>query len=382
MKRVPFNQPYLTGREIDYIREAFAKNHTAGNGEFTRRCQNFFEDRYAFGKCLLTQSCTDALEMCALLAEIGPGDEVILPSYTFVSTANAFALRGARLRFVDSESGRPHINARSAVELITERTKAIVVVHYGGTAVEMDPILEAARDRGIIVIEDAAQAVDSFYQGRALGSLGDLATFSFHETKNIISGEGGMLVVNDPRLVRRSEILWEKGTNRSAFFRGEVDKYQWVDLGSSFLPSEITAATLWAQLECLDSIQKTRVAIWESYQDAFEPVAGRLGFGLPGISAHETVNGHLYYVICRSLDERTRLSEHLRERGINAVFHYQSLHCSPYFAGEHDGRMLPESDRYSDTLLRLPLFHELGKTDAARIANEVIAFFENESNSL
>lgn len=373
---IPFNKPFYSGNEIEHIRAAFAAGQTAGNGIFTRRCQEFFEERYGFGKCLLTQSCTDALEMTALLAKIGPGDEVILPSYTFVSTANAFALRGARLVFCDSEERRPHIDVRALAGLVTERTRAIVVVHYGGTAVEMGPVMELVRDKGILVIEDAAQAIDSFWKDRALGAIGDVATFSFHETKNVISGEGGMLVINRPELMERAEILWEKGTNRSAFFRGEVAKYQWVDLGSSFLPSELTAATLWAQLECLESIQERRVAIWNAYHRELAPAAERLGFGVPHVSADETVNGHLYYVLCGSLDERTRLIAFLRERGIYAVFHYQSLHDSPYFADKHDGRGLPEADRYSDTLVRLPLFHELGEENAMRIGREVIRFFE------
>lgn len=373
---IPFNKPYYSGREIDYVREAFANGQTAGNGAFTRRCQAFFEERYGFGKCLLTQSCTDALEMAALLAGIEPGDEVILPSYTFVSTANAFALRGAQLRFVDSEPGRPHLDVRAALALVTGRTKAVVVVHYGGTAADLEPLEADARERGFLLIEDAAQAVDSRYRDRPLGGIGDLATFSFHETKNIISGEGGMLVVNRPDLVARAEILWEKGTNRSAFFRGEVDKYQWVDVGSSFLPSELTAATLWAQLECLDSIQAARLAIWNAYHAVLAPAARRLGFSVPGVGPDETVNGHLYYVVCASLDERTRLITHLRAQGIYAVFHYQSLHDSPYFAGKHDGRALPHADHFSNALVRLPLFRELGEELAEEIAREVIAFYE------
>ncbi|MGC1479418.1 MAG: dTDP-4-amino-4,6-dideoxygalactose transaminase [Chthoniobacterales bacterium] len=373
---IPFNKPYYSGTEIEHIREAFAGGQTAGNGPFTRRCQEFFESRYGLGKCLLTQSCTDALEMTALLAGIEAGDEVILPSYTFVSTANAFALRGAKLVFCDSEADRPHIDAGAVAGLVTDRTKAIVVVHYGGTAVEMEPVMAVAKERGILVIEDAAQAIDSFYHGRALGGIGDLATFSFHETKNVISGEGGLLVINRADLIERAEVLWEKGTNRSAFFRGEVAKYQWVDVGSSFLPSELTAATLWAQLEHLESIQARRMGIWQAYDAVLRPAAERLGFGVPLVNYGETVNGHLYYVLCESLEERTELIGWLRDRGIYAVFHYQSLHDSPYFAGKHDGRKLQWADRYSDSLVRLPLFHELGEAGAEGIAAEVIRFFE------
>jgi dTDP-4-amino-4,6-dideoxygalactose transaminase len=375
---IPFNKPYYSGRELDYIREAFENGQTAGNGVFTRRCQEFFENRYRFGKCLLTQSCTAALEMSALLANVGPEDEIILPSYTFVSTANAFALRGAKLVFCDSEPSRPHIDAQAVLDLITPRTRAIVVVHYGGTAARMRPIVEVARERGILLIEDAAHAIDSRYSGAPLGTIGDLATFSFHETKNIISGEGGMLVINRPDLVARAEILWEKGTNRSAFFRGEVDKYQWIDLGSSFLPSEITAATLWSQLECLDAIQARRVAIWRAYHEVLEPASSRLGFHVPLVNEGESVNGHLYYVVCSSLDQRTRLIAHLRKGGVYAVFHYQSLHGSPYFSAQHDGRRLPWSDHYSDALVRLPLFFELGQGGAGSIAAAVIEFFEAE----
>ncbi len=362
---IPFNKPYYTGRELKYVAEAFERGQTAGNGEFTRRCQNFFEERYGFPKCLLTQSCTDALEMCALLARIEPGDEVIVPSYTFVSTANAFVLRGATIKFADSEVGRPHVCPADIERLITPRTKVIVVVHYGGTAVDLTRILEVARRHGILVVEDAAQAVDSRYHGRPLGSLGDLATFSFHETKNIISGEGGMLVINRADLCERAEILWEKGTNRSAFFRGEVAKYQWIDVGSSFLPSELTAATLWSQLESLDEIQSRRVALWHRYDESLREVVARNGLGSPLIGEGGTVNGHLYYLICRSLEERTELIAHLKRGGVHAVFHYQSLHSSPFHpAGSVDGE-LPNSDRFTDRLLRLPMFYSLSEDDVA-----------------
>ena len=373
---IPFNKPYYTGKEVDYVRQAFERQHTAGNGYFTKLCQNFFEERYQFAKCLLTQSCTDALEMCALLARIQPGDEVILPSYTFVSTANAFALRGAILRFADSEPGRPHIDAGHIERLITPRTRAIVVVHYGGTAVDLHSIAELARRHDILLIEDAAQAVDSFYHGKPLGSIGDLAAFSFHETKNIISGEGGMLVINNPELLLRAEILWEKGTNRSAFFRGEVAKYQWMDIGSSFLPSEITAATLWAQLQVLDDIQSRRVSIWRQYESLLREASERHGFTLPLIQDGETVNGHLFYLICSSLEERTELIKWLKERQIHAVFHYQCLHSSPYHSmqGRHDD--LDSADRFSDCLLRLPFFYELGDSDIQMISKAVRDFYE------
>lgn len=374
--RIPFNKPYFTGAEVEYIRQAFQANHTAGNGVFTRRCQEFFEERYRFHKCLLTQSCTDALEMCALLARIQPGDEVIVPSYTFVSTANAFVLQGARIRFCDSEPGSPHLDPAALRELIRPNTRAIVVVHYGGVSADMQPIVELAREHELILVEDAAQAIESSFGGRPLGGIGDLSTFSFHETKNIICGEGGMLVINNPEYADRAEILWEKGTNRSAFFRGEVDKYRWVDLGSSFLPSELTAAALWAQLEQLEAIQTRRMAAWRTYHEILEPVSKRLGFEVPSIRPGATANGHLYYLVCRSCEERTALIRELDHQGINAVFHYQALHQSPFSVDLHEAVALPHAERYSDCLLRLPLFAELGEACARRVAHAVMDFYE------
>ena len=270
MMNIPFNKPHMTGKETEYIRQAVASGKISGNGEFTKRCQAFFEDRYAFPKCLLTTSCTDALEMAAILTGVGPGDEVIVPSYTFVSTALAFVRQGAKVVFCDSLRGNPNMDPADVERLVTPRTKVLVPVHYAGVACDMDAVMAIARRHGLLVVEDAAQAIDSYYTGadgvrRPLGSIGHLACFSFHETKNIISGEGGMLVVNDPSFVRRAEIIWEKGTNRAEFFRGEVNKYGWKDIGSSFLPSEIVAAFLWAQLENLDEIQCRRRQIWDMY---------------------------------------------------------------------------------------------------------------------
>jgi len=373
---IPFNKPYYTGKEVDYVRQAFERQHTAGNGYFTKLCQKFFEERCGFAKCLLTQSCTDALEMCALLARIQPGDEVILPSYTFVSTANAFALRGAALRFADSEAGRPHLDTRHVEKLITPRTRAIVVVHYGGTSVDLLGIAALARKHGILLIEDAAHAIESFYHGQPLGSFGDLSAFSFHETKNIISGEGGMLVINNPELILRAEILWEKGTNRSAFFRGEVAKYQWMDVGSSFLPSEITAAALWSQIQAIDDIQSRRVSIWRQYESHLSDVAEKFSFSLPLIQEGETVNGHLFYLTCASLEERTALITWLRERQIQAVFHYQCLHSSPYHSLQCEPDDLQSADRFSDCLLRLPFYYELSDSDIRRISSSVREFYE------
>jgi len=356
---IPFNKAYLTGRETYYIHEAVHSGKLSGNGDFTKKCQQFLQAKYAFRKCLLTSSCTDALEMSTILAGINPGDEVIMPSYTFVSTANAFVLRGAKIVFADSRKDHPGMDEGSIEQLITPRTKAIVPVHYAGIACNMDLIMGLAKKYHLLVVEDAAQAIDSFYKGKPLGGIGHLSAFSFHDTKNIISGEGGMLVVNDPAFVQRAEIIWEKGTNRSAFFRGEVDKYGWVDIGSSFLPSEITAAFLWAQLENLDHIQSVRKAHWEYYNKHLSEWAAELDIELPSLPDYATNNAHMFYLVCKSLEQRTALISHLKKADIVAVFHYLSLHKSPFYESLHDGRELPESDRYTDCLLRLPLFYEL-----------------------
>ncbi|CAE6889050.1 dTDP-4-amino-4,6-dideoxygalactose transaminase [Paraburkholderia domus] len=372
---IPFNKPYLHGRELVYIAEAVASGKISGDGIFSKRCHQYFENRYAIKKALLTTSCTDALEMAALLLKIQEGDEVILPSYTFVSTANAFVLRGARLVFADSYATDPNIDPEQVERLITPRTKAIVVVHYAGVACDMDRILEIANRNGIAVIEDAAQAIDSFYKGRPLGSIGALGAFSFHETKNIISGEGGLLTVNDEQYMARAEIIREKGTNRSAFFRGEVDKYGWVDIGSSFLPSEIVAAYLYAQLEQLDAIQARRLAIHQRYTNQLKDLTERGCFELPHIPVWATNNAHMFYVVCRSLDERTRLVQYLKDRSIVSVFHYLSLHSSTFYADKHDGRILPNSDRYTECLLRLPLYYELSDKQVDRVCDGLEGFF-------
>lgn len=395
--KIPFNKPYQTGKELEYIQDAIQRGKISGNGYYTQKCQQFFESKYNFGKCLLTSSCTDALEMAAILLDIQPGDEVILPSYTFVSTANAFVLRGASIVFVDSREDHPGMDEKLVEELITPKTKAIVVVHYAGFPVEMDQIMAIAQKHQLKVVEDAAQAIDQEYQGKYLGAWGHLATFSFHETKNIQCGEGGMLVINDPELVKRAEIIWEKGTDRAAFFRGEVNKYGWVDMGSSFLPSEVTAAFLWAQLENLDDIQNRRKAIWEDYYRTFsedkcgpkalspkyleivkslkfkvesnvadQNMEDRLGvFGFsdfrhPSFSLQ--ANAHMFYLVFPDLESRTSYAQALKEKGILAVFHYQSLHKSDFVRDNYPTqfqRELPQADRYTDCLLRLPLFYEL-----------------------
>ena len=371
---IPFNKPYCSGREISYIQEVCNSITMSGNGDFTKYCHGFFEKRYGFRKCLLCTSGTDALEMCAMLCELKPGDEVIVPSFTFVSTALAFLREGAHIRFADSGTENPNITAEAIAPLINERTKVIVVVHYAGVACDMDPIMDLARQHNLLVVEDAAQAIDAYYKGRPLGGIGHLAAFSFHETKNISSGEGGMLVVNDERFVRRCEILWEKGTNRAEFYRGMVNKYGWCDMGSSFLPSEIIAAFLWAQLEQMDDIQGKRKHIWEQYDQALR---GKLHAGItvmPPLPAYATNNAHIYYLLCPSLDVRTRFMNYLKNHGVQTTFHYLPLHSSEYYKDKHDGRPLPQCDRYSDTLVRLPLFYSLQDEDVAKIIKLALAF--------
>lgn len=368
--KIPFNKPHLTGKETHYIYDAVNSGKISGNGKYTKLCQEFFEKRYGFKKCLLTTSCTDALEMAAILLNIQPGDEVILPSYTFVSTANAFVLRGAKLVFADSGSENPNICPTKIESLINTRTKAIVVVHYAGIACDMDAIMNIANHHSLFVVEDAAQAVDSYYKGKPLGSIGHLGTFSFHETKNIISGEGGMLTINDEQFINRAEIIWEKGTNRSAFFRGEVDKYGWVDIGSSFLPSEVVSAFLYAQLEHLDDIQNKRKLLWENYYKAFETIVNP-SFDLPHLPDYATNNAHMFYLVCNNPETRNCLIQTLKESGIWAVFHYLSLHSSPYYSDKHDGRELPNCDNYAECLVRLPLYYGLNEEEQAKIINRV-----------
>ena len=371
---IPFNKPYLTGKETQYIEEAVKSGKISGNGVFTQKCQHFFESNYGFKKSLLTTSCTDALEMAAILINIKEGDEVIMPSYTFVSTANAFVLRGAKIVFADSMPNHPNIDASKIESLITPKTKAIVPVHYAGVACEMDTIMNLAKKYNLFVIEDAAQAIDSYFTGndgikRALGSIGHLAAFSFHETKNIISGEGGMLAINDEQFINRAEIIWEKGTNRSSFFRGEVDKYGWVDIGSSFLPSEIVAAFLWAQLENLEDIQKMRKSHWETYYNQLLDWAKTNEIELPKVPNYATNNGHMFFLKCKSMEQRTTLINKLKEKDTHPVFHYISLHSSPYYLDKHDGKSLPNTDTFTHKLVRLPLFYEL---DVQTVINQIL----------
>jgi|TARA_B110000240_G_C13510913_1_gene459302 dTDP-4-amino-4,6-dideoxygalactose transaminase len=375
---IPFNKPYLTGKEANYLHNAVKTGKLSGNGKYTKMCQKFFEKKFGFGKCLMTTSCTDALEMAAILLNIKEGDEVIIPSYTFVSTANAFMLRGAKIIFADSRSDHPGIDENKIEALITDRTKAIVPVHYAGVACDMDKIMDLADKYNIFVVEDAAQAIESYYTDRngikkALGSIGHLAAFSFHETKNIISGEGGLLAINDMQFANRAEIIWEKGTNRSAFFRGEIDKYGWVDIGSSFLPSELISSFLWAQIENIEDIQAKRKGHWEQYYDGLHKWAKKNGIQMPFVPLHATNNAHMFYMACKNTIQRKNIIQKLKDNGILSVFHYLSLHKSPYFKEKHDGRDLAASDFYSDCLVRLPMFYELKKKEIRFIINTIMA---------
>ena len=369
--RIPFNKPYLTGKEMHYMYQAIYSGKISGNGMFTQKCHGYFEQRFGFKKVLLTTSCTDALEMCAILADIKPGDEVIMPSYTFVSTALAFVRQGAKIAFADSRSDNPNIDADHIEGLINERTRAIVPVHYAGISADMDKIIALADKYRLLVIEDAAQGIDSFYRGKPLGTIGHLAAFSFHETKNINAGEGGMLAINDERFIKRAEIIWEKGTNRSEFFRGEVNKYGLVDTGSSFLPSEIIAAYLYAQLENLDDIQKRRKKIWETYYEGLSGWSKENGVMLPFIPDYATNNGHMFYMVFNDISERTRMIDQLKKNSIHSVFHYLSLHKSQFYNDKYEGSELPNTDHYTDCLLRLPLFFELTDEDLEKIIETV-----------
>lgn len=369
---IPFNKPYLTGNETEYIRLAVESGKISGDGIYTKKCHQFFEKEFNFKKVLLTTSCTDALEMAAILINIMPGDEVIIPSYTFVSTVNAFVLRGAKIIFADSEATSPNIDATKIEALVTPKTKAIVPVHYAGVACDMDTIMEIAERHNLFVIEDAAQAIDSYYKGKPLGSIGHLAAFSFHETKNIISGEGGMLVINDETFISRAEIIREKGTNRSAFFRGEVDKYGWVDIGSSFLPSEIIAAFLYAQIENLETIQSRRKIIWKKYDDEFKALESNGTIRLPFIPDYATNNAHMYYLVTNGLEQRNKLIESCKAKNIHPVFHYLSLHKSPYYKNKYEGYELKNSDLYTDCLVRLPLYYSLSEDEQNLIIETII----------
>lgn len=375
---IPFNRPFVVGKEFEYIQQAIAQSWLSGNGSFTQQCQADLAKRIGCDRALLAHSCTAALEMAAILAEIQPGDEVIMPSYTFVSTANAFVLRGGVPVFVDIHPETLNIDETLIEAAITPRTKAIVPVHYAGVGCEMNAILAIAQQHNLLVIEDAAQGFMAAYQNRPLGSMGHLAAFSFHETKNVISGEGGALLINDPRFTARAEIIWEKGTNRSQFFRGQVDKYTWVDIGSSYLPSEINAAFLWAQLEFAETITQTRLTLWQQYHQALTDLetAGKLR--RPKIPNDRQHNAHLYYILLADLETRTALIQYLQQQGIHSVFHYIPLHSAP--AGKKFSRTNGElyyTDYLSERLLRLPLFPTLTEPQVQQVINAIDQFFHS-----
>ncbi len=362
---IPFNKPFMTGKELWYISQAHASGHLAGDGQFTKKCSSWLEQRTGSKRALLTHSCTGALEMAAILAGVVPGDEVIMPSFTFVSTANAFVLRGATPVFVDIRPDTLNIDEAKIEAAITPRTKVILPVHYAGVACEMDVIMEIAGRHRILVIEDAAQGIMSTYKGRPLGSIGHMAALSFHETKNIISGEGGALLINDIRFVERAEVIREKGTNRSQFFRGQVDKYTWTDFGSSYLPSELISAFLWAQMEEADPITKRRLAIWDTYHGFFAQAERSKKIRRPVVPAGCTHNAHMYYLLLPDLDRRTRFISQLKAADIGSVFHYVPLHSSPFGqqAARSHGHMT-HTDDLSDRLVRLPLWLGLEEVQA------------------
>lgn len=374
---IVFNIAPYTGKELGYIQEAVESYKICGDGKFTKRCNAWFENQTKTNKALLTTSCTHALEMAAILSEIEPGDEVIMPSYTFVSTADAFVGRGAKIVFVDIRPDTMNIDENLIEAAITEKTKAIVPVHYAGVGCEMDKIMDIARRHNLKVVEDAAQGVKAFYRGQALGTFGEYGCFSFHETKNYSMGEGGALLIRDAQNVERAEIIREKGTNRSKFFRGQVDKYTWVDFGSSYLPSEINAAYLWAQLECAEEINNKRLSIWNTYYQRLQPLAQQGKLELPFVPEHCTHNAHMFYIKAKDLEERTALIQFLKNNGIGAVFHYIPLHSAP--AGLRFGRFHGE-DKYttkeSERLLRLPLFYGLELEQVDYVCDKIFEFFK------
>ena len=373
--RIPFNRVTLTGNELAYIHQAVEHGHLSGDGGFTKRCSELLQKEVGVPRALLTTNCTHALEMAALLLELEPGDEVIVPSFAFVTTVNAFVLHGAKPVFADVRADTLNLDERALAGLVTPRTRAVVPLHYAGVACELDPLVALARQHGFTVVEDNAHGLFARYKGRQLGTFGALATQSFHETKNLTCGEGGALLINDARFVERAEILREKGTNRSRFFRGQVDKYTWVDVGSSYLPSEILAAFLLAQLECRAAIQAARARIWQRYETELASWAKTNGVGLPHVPAHCEQPYHMFYLLLPSLAARTRLIEHLKERGILAVFHYQPLHLSEMgkkFGGQPG--QCPVTEDIADRLLRLPLFHGLTEADQGDVIRTVQAF--------
>jgi dTDP-4-amino-4,6-dideoxygalactose transaminase len=379
MKRIiPFNKPYHTELEIPYIQDAFSRDHVSGNGYYTKKCQNFFETKFHFKKCFLTTSCTDALEMAALLLNIEKGDEIIMPSFTFVSTALPFVRQGAIIKFIDSRKDFPGMDENQIEANITKKTKAIVVVHYAGIACDMDLIMEIANRHNLFVIEDAAQCIGSFYKGRPLGGIGHLGCFSFHETKNIHCGEGGLLIVNDESFIIRAEKIWEKGTNRAEYYRNEVHKYEWVDIGSSFLPSDILAALLFAQVEKIEEVQKRRVEIWMRYFNFFSANEVDFKIGIPRFSEYSTNNGHIFWLVLPTFEIRNQLISYLDQVSIQAVFHYQSLHNSSFYRSTtSEIPLLPQAELLSGCLVRLPLYFSMENSEVDYVCNQFAAFFNN-----
>lgn len=374
---IPFNKPPFVGKELKYIEEAVNCNKLCGDGQFTKKCNHYLEKITGSEKVLLTTSCTHAIEMAAILADIGPGDEVIMPSYTFVSTANAFVLRGARAVFVDIRPDTMNIDENLIEAAITDRTKAIVPVHYAGVSCEMDTIMDIAERYQLAVIEDAAQGIMSTYKGKILGTIGDYGCYSFHETKNISMGEGGALLIRDAENIEKAEIIREKGTNRSKFFRGEIDKYSWVDQGSSYLPSELNAAYLWGELEAAEIIYEDRMKSWNTYWTQLSPLAGKGCIELPVIPEHCAHNAHMFYIKTRDLEERTKLIQYLKEHEIGAVFHYIPLHSAE--AGKRFGRFHGE-DRFttkeSERLLRLPMYYNMKPEDIDTTVKRILEFYQ------
>ncbi|MFH1964876.1 MAG: dTDP-4-amino-4,6-dideoxygalactose transaminase [Acidobacteriota bacterium] len=377
--KIPFNKPFIIGEELSNIRKAVDSGHLAGDGMFSEKCKNWMEQKFSAFKVMLTDSCSSALEISAILCDITPGDEVILPSYTFVSTANAFVLRGARLKFIDIRPDTLNLDESLIEQEITDKTRVIVPVHYGGISCEMDTIMALAEKHGLLVVEDAAQGVNARYKGKYLGTIGHLGAYSFHETKNYICGEGGALVINDPRFVERAEIIREKGTNRSKFFRGEVDKYTWVDIGSSYLPPELTTAFLYAQLQEADKIDKKRRSIWKTYYQGLKPLEDEGLLKLPSIPEECENNAHMFYLVLSTNKERDTLIDFLGEHGIHAVFHYIPLHTSPMGIKLSDTiPELPVTESIAPRLLRLPCFYELSPAQIKRIINRIYTFFRME----
>lgn len=371
---IPFNKPYIVGSELNFIEDAIMYG-LSGSGKYTELCYRFFNETYGFKDTYLTHSCTAALEMCGLLLDLKEGDEVILPSYTFTSSANAFLLRGATVKFADSTSESPNLCLKSVQESITSKTKAIVVVHYAGMSCDMHALKQIAVDNRLILIEDAAQAIDAKYDGQFLGSFGHLSTFSFHDTKNIHCGEGGLLVINDTRFIEKAGILYNYGTNKEAFISNKVDKYEWCGIGSSFMCSELNAAFLWGQLQNHKRVLEIKISIWWYYHQKI----GQLNLGRKLVSVNERVqhNGHIYYLVCDSKDEREALIQHMNEKGVKAFFHYQALHNSPFFSTQYSGPKLPYAELYSDCLVRLPVYAELTQAQQDQVIDAIRTFYLN-----